>query len=200
MANLKRSQAEDSHWIGYTDIFASSLLILILVTVVSAINNANNQKPPLITLTETQSFRFDTGSHKLSDKFKYELKRKLDKITEDIVKYNIDTIEVIGHTDGQPSPGGSNLDFELIRNNDTIDSFNSTNFQAGSNMDLGLLRALAVASFLKNQLSNRSVDVPYITPYSAGSLIDIDGGFNPAINLSDSKRRRIEIRFTRSQS
>ena len=200
MANLKRSQAEDSHWIGYTDIFASSLLILILVTVVSAINNANNQKPPLITLTETQSFRFDTGSHNLSDKFKYELKRKLDKITEDIVKYNIDTIEVIGHTDGQPSPGGSNLDFELIQNNDTIASFNSTNFQAGSNMDLGLLRALAVASFLKKQLSNRSVDVPYITPYSAGSLIDIEARFNPAINLSDSKRRRIEIRFTRSQS
>jgi outer membrane protein OmpA-like peptidoglycan-associated protein len=200
MANLKRSQAEDSHWIGYTDIFASSLLILILVTVVSAINNANNQKPPLITLTETQSFRFDTGSHRLSDNFKFELKRKLDKITEDIVKYNIDTIEVIGHTDGQPSPGGSNLDFELIRNNDTIASFNSTNFQAGSNMDLGLLRALAVASFLKNQLSNRSVDVPYITTYSAGSLIDIEGRFNPATNLSDSKRRRIEIRFTRSQS
>lgn len=200
MANLKRSQAEDSHWIGYTDIFASSLLILILITVVSAINNANNQKPPLITLTETQSFRFDTGSHNLSEQFKQELERKLDKITEDILKYNIDTIEVIGHTDGQPSPGGSNLDFELIQNNDTIASFNSTNFQAGSNMDLGLLRALAVASFLKKQLSNRSVDVPYITPYSAGSLIDIEGRFNPAINLSDSKRRRIEIRFTRSQS
>ena len=92
------------------------------------------------------------------------------------------------------------MDFELIRNNDTINSFNTTNFQAGSNIDLGLLRALAVASFLKNQLLSRNVDIPYITTYSAGSLIDIDGRFNPAINLSDSKRRRIEIRFTRSQS
>ena len=70
MGKSKRFQSEDSHWLGYTDVFASTLLILILVTVLSALNNANNQKPPLITLTETQSFRFGTGSHRLSDKFK----------------------------------------------------------------------------------------------------------------------------------
>ena len=200
MGRSKRFQFEDSHWVGYTDIFASTLLILILVTVLSALNNANNRKPPLITLTETQSFRFSTGSHGLSDQFKAELKKKMDEITEDIVKYNIDTIEVIGHTDGQPSPGRSNLDYKLFKFNNSSDETNSMNFQAGSNMDLGLLRALAVARFLNDELSKKSIDVPYITPYSAGSLIARDGSFKPAINAPNSKRRRIEIRFTRSDS
>ena len=200
MGKSKRFQLEDSHWLGYTDVFASTLLILILVTVLSALNNANNQKPPLITLTETQSFRFGTGSHSLSDKFKSELKKKMNEITEDIVKYNIDTIEVIGHTDGQPSPGISNLDHKLLKFNNSTDETNLTDFKAGSNIDLGLLRALSVARFLNDELSKSSIDVPYITPYSAGSLIASDGSFKPAINAPNSKRRRIEIRFTRSDS
>ena len=194
-----RVDSEGTHWLGYTDIFASSLLILILVTVVSSINNADNQKPPLITLTESQSFRFDTGSHELSQQFKDELGKKINKMIEDITRYNIDTIEVIGHTDGQPSTGMSNLDFSLLRLNNSP-SQSITNLRAGSNMDLGLLRALAVANFVKDKLDSENIDVPYITPYSAGSLINTSGEFEPASNQSDSKRRRIEIRFTRSQS
>jgi len=199
MTNRNRMESENSHWLGYTDVFASSLLILILVTVVSAINNANNQKPPLITLTESQSFRFNTGSHQLSEQFKLELGKKINKMTEDIKRYNIDTIEVIGHTDGQPSAGYGNLDKSFLQFGNsqlkTIDSL-----RAGSNMDLGLLRALAVADFVKQKLAGANINVPYITPYSAGSLININGEFEPATNKPDSKRRRIEIRFTRSQS
>jgi len=198
MLRRNKVQPDESQWLGYTDIFASSLLILILVTVVSAINNANNQKPPLITLTESESYRFTTGSHKLSKKFKAELGKKLNDITRDIQKYNIDTIEVIGHTDGQPSPGMSNLDISLLNfSNAPKDALHT--MKAGSNIDLGLLRALSVASFLKEKLTQKNILVPNITPYSAGSLINTNGHFNPANNLPNSQRRRIEIRFTRSE-
>ena len=199
MNRQNRIQSDESQWLGYTDIFASSLLILVLVTVVSAINNANNQKPPLITLTESESYRFDTGSHKLSSKFKVELGKKIDEISIDIQKYNIDIIEVIGHTDGQPSPGISNLDYKILQFNkseeETIKSM-----KAGSNIDLGLLRALSVASFLENKLAEKNITLPTITPYSAGSLINTNGKFSPADNKSNSHRRRIEIRFTRSEN
>ena len=199
MSKRYGTDTEHTHWLGYTDIFASSLLILILVTVISAINNANNQKPPLITLTESQSFRFDTGSHKLSQQFKAELDKKIDTMKEDIEKYNIDTIEVIGHTDGQPSNGQGNLDTRLLRFNNS-QPHSMSHLRAGSNTDLGLLRALAVANFVKEKLASEKIIVPYLLPYSAGSLINTTGKFQPAGNQSDSKRRRIEIRFTRSNS
>ena len=54
----QKNELQLRQWMGYTDILASSS-ILMPVTVVSALNNATNQKPPLIKLTEAQSFRFD---------------------------------------------------------------------------------------------------------------------------------------------
>lgn len=185
-------------WMGYTDILASSFLILMLVTVVSSLNNATNQKPPLIKLTEAQSFRFDTGSYKLSPEFKNRLNRVTTNMVSDITKYRIDTIEVIGHTDGQPSPGISNLDMKLQgqfeKNGELIDGF-----LTGSNVDLGLLRALSVAAFLRDKLKYEDVAMPSILAYSASSLIDLSGKYQPADPSPQSQRRRIEIRFTRNQ-
>ena len=185
-------------WMGYTDVLASSFLILMLVTVVSALNNATNQKPPLIKLTEAQSFRFDTGSYKLSQEFKNRLNRVTTNMVSDITKYRIDTIEVIGHTDGQPSPGISNLDIKLQnqfeKGGELIDGL-----LTGSNVDLGLLRALSVAAFLREKLKHKEVVMPTILAYSASSLIDSNGKYQPADPSPQSQRRRIEIRFTRNQ-
>ena len=185
-------------WMGYTDVLASSFLILMLVTVVSSLNNAANQKPPLIKLTEAQSFRFDTGSYKLSPEFKNRLSKVTTNMVNDIVKYRIDTIEVIGHTDGQPSPGISNLDIKLL--NEFENSGEIINgLQTGSNVDLGLLRALSVAAFLREKLKHKDVIMPSILAYSASSLINLSGQYQPADPSPQSQRRRIEIRFTRNQ-
>ena len=192
------SEQQLRQWMGYTDILASSFLILMLVTVVSSLNNATNQKPPLIKLTEAQSFRFETGSYKLSQEFKNRLNRVTTNMVSDITKYRIDTIEVIGHTDGQPSPGISNLDIRLQnqfeKGGELIDGL-----LTGSNVDLGLLRALSVAAFLREKLKHKEVVMPTILAYSASSLIDSNGKYQPADPSPQSQRRRIEIRFTRNQ-
>ena len=119
-------------------------------------------------------------------------------MVNDIVKYRIDTIEVIGHTDGQPSPGISNLDIKLL--NEFENSGEIINgLQTGSNVDLGLLRALSVAAFLREKLKHKDVIMPSILAYSASSLINLRGQYQPADPSPQSKRRRIEIRFTRNQ-
>ena len=194
----QKNELQLRQWMGYTDILASSFLILMLVTVVSALNNATNQKPPLIKLTEAQSFRFDTGSYKLSREFKSRLNEVTKDMVADITKYRINTIEVIGHTDGQPSPGISNLDSKLQNKfedgGEIIDGL-----LTGSNVDLGLLRALSVAAFLREKFKQKDVAMPSILAYSASSLIDPTGQYKPADQSPQSMRRRIEIRFTRNQ-
>lgn len=199
---MRRHRSNDDshhHWMGYTDILASSMLVLILVTVISALNNANNQKPPLIKLSESDSYRFPTGSFTLSPEYKNQLDEIMNTIVDNIMKFRVDTIEVIGHTDGQPSPGNSNLDLHLPHL-----SRQNKQKQAiipGSNVDLGMLRAISVASYIREKLISKGVkSVPSIIPYSAASLVDPQGTYSPADTKVDKARRRIEIRFTRNQS
>lgn len=181
-------------WIGYTDLLSNSLLILLITIIAAALARANNEKPPLLRLTEQEFFRFSTGNYTLSREFKDALKRRLPEIKETIKKYRIDSIEVIGHTDGQPTPGKSNLDTLLSRQGS---SQKLQGYQSGSNTDLGLLRALSVSSYLRSKLDPNGQNKLVIRPYSAGSLIDANGQYAPADNRSQIERRRIELRFTR---
>ena len=72
---------------------------------------------------------------------------------------------------------------------------------AGSNIDLGLLRAMSVKAELESSLSRGITQEVEIKVLSAGSTISPDGSFLPAKNVDESSRRRIEIRFLRlSQS
>lgn len=198
MARSRRrgGEGETNYWIGYTDLLSNSLLVLLLTIAVAALARANNEKPPLLRLTEKESFRFGTGSYTLNAQFKAALDSRLPWIQEQIKKYRIDSVEVIGHTDGQPSPGSSNLDLLLPK---AGSSSNLMGYQSGSNTDLGLLRALAVSNYLKAKLAARGVQNVTVRPYSAGSLIAIDGAYNPADTKDRADRRRIELRFTRQE-
>jgi outer membrane protein OmpA-like peptidoglycan-associated protein len=118
-------------------------------------------------------------------------------IQEQISKYRIDSVEVIGHTDGQPSPGNSNLDLLLPK---AGRASVLQGYQTGSNTDLGLLRALAVSNYLRGKLEDRGFKGLIIRPYSAGSLITEDGFYAPADSKDRADRRRIELRFTRQES
>jgi flagellar motor protein MotB len=196
MAPQRRSRSldEDNHWIGYTDLLSNTLLVLLLTVAITTVAKASRERPPLIRLTEEQSFRFQTGSYNLSPVFIASLDQRIPEITETIRKYGIDTIEVIGHTDGQPSPGLSNLDL-LLANPARASAL--PGYRAGSNTDLGLLRAIAVANYLRQNIAGKDRANLVIRPYSAGSLIDGEGRYAPADTRDRADRRRIEIRFTR---
>lgn len=195
MPRQRRHHQEDANaWIGYTDLLSNSLLILLVTMIAAALGKASNEKPPLLRLTEQESFRFPTGNYTLSIGFVKALDRRLPEIKTTIEKYRIDSIEVIGHTDGQPSPGTSNLDTMLSRQDK---SQNLLGYQSGSNTDLGLLRALSVANYLRLKLEPSVHRKLVIRPYSAGSLIDASGRYAPADTRSQIERRRIELRFTR---
>ena len=192
----RRSETDSSYWIGYTDLLSNSLLILLLTIAITAFAKANNEKPPLVRLTEEESFRFGTGSYILSSAFRRRLDQRIPEIQDTITKYRIDSIEVIGHTDGQPAPGRSNLDLVLPN---AGRSPSLIGYQVGSNTDLGLLRALAVSNYLRFKLDPQGKLGLIIRPYSAGSLIANDGRYAPADTRDHAKRRRIEVRFTRKQ-
>lgn len=187
---------DNNYWIGYTDLLSNSLLILLLTVAVTSIARSTNQKPPLLRLTEQEAFRFDTGSYLLSSSFKRRLDQRIPEIRKTIERYRIDSVEVIGHTDGQPSPGRSNLDL-LLPNASRSPVL--TGYKPGSNTDLGLLRALAVANHLRLRLDPSGQRRLVIRSYSASSLIASDGRYLPSDGRDHAERRRIEVRFTRSE-
>jgi outer membrane protein OmpA-like peptidoglycan-associated protein len=195
MARQRRIRPEDdtNAWVGYSDLLANSLLILLLTTAISSLAKGINQTPPLLPLTEAESFRFETGSYALTKEFKQALLQRLPEIKKTIKDHRINTVEIVGHTDGQPSPGHSNLDMRLPLAGKALEL---NGFDSGSNIDLGMLRAIAVANYLRANLDSSDQSL-IIRPYSAGSLIDTSGNFAPADSGSRAVRRRIEVRFTR---
>jgi outer membrane protein OmpA-like peptidoglycan-associated protein len=172
---------------------SNTVVLLLLVVAVSLISKGLNEKPPLIRLSEKESFRFDTGSYVLTPQFRSALDGKIALIEGQIQRYGIDTVEVIGHTDGQPAPGASNVDrFLPSAKKGPLPS----GIQAGSNTDLGLLRALAVANYLRTRLKATPTPIRF-QAFSASSLLNLEGDLAPADAASQPARRRIELRFTR---
>ena len=156
-----------------------------------------NDKPPLLQLSEKEKrFRFAPSNYALTPDFKAALRSRLPEIRDNIRKYHTDVIEVIGHTDGLPNAKRySNLDHLLPRGGQ---SQQQGRYQVGSNSDLGLLRAAAVAKQLRDWLDPDGRQRLIFRPYSAASLISTDGQWRAAAPARQDERRRIEVRFTRS--
>ena len=193
MKSRKQPVRLDPPWLAYTDLLSSTLMIVTLALVVSALGKFVNQKPPIIRLSDEANFRFATGSYSLSPKFKDQLmNEKLPEIERTIRCYGIDTVELIGHTDLAPNSGSSNLDsFQGDKN-----LILSGKALGGSNADLGLLRALSVERFLESRLRSSFPKIEYFS-YSASSYVDPGLATSTSASNPQSKRR-IEIRFTRS--
>ena len=178
-----------------TDMLASTLMIMCLFIAVSTILRAMNAKPPVIKLADTDAYRFGTGSFLLSPQFKKTLQvNAVPQISRTIQCYGIDTVEIIGHTDGRPGGIGGNLDYSLV---DLSSGSPMQRMIPGSNIDLGLLRAMSVKAELESALPSSITQDVGFRALSAGSTISPDGRFLPAKNLDESARRRIEIRFLR---
>ena len=140
-----------------------------------------------------------SGSAVLSPEFRARLERDIfpNQVSTVLAQFGnvVDTIEIVGHTDGESvSSSTSNLDrfvTEVLNLRVPLQRLH-----AGSNVDLGLMRALAVREVLRPWLDHHGHSGLFIRCYSAGPGIRPDG--EPpqlADPVQDESRRRIEIRF-----
>lgn len=187
----------EAPWLSFTDLLSNSLILLSLILVFSTISRSLNERPPVIQLPDNEKFRFSSGGYALSSNFLSALEsEKIPVIRKTLACYGVDTLEIIGHTDGQPNSGTSNLDRAFLVGNAGLKL--SPSMRAGSNVDLGLLRAISVQRAIKDRIGPDTNDVIYRV-YSAGSIINTDGRMEGVKNKNQQERRRIEIRFTRSR-
>ncbi len=157
--------------------------------------------PPIVILSEEkQTYRFDAGSAKISEDFKKGLQQEIIPFLEEqIDACNCDAIEVVGHTDTVPvGSGRSNLDKELIA---AFREEKMPNLKPGSNVDLGMMRALSIIRYLKQvqQQQGKLTEIDYFIPYSAGQMLKPDYTLDTSNKGTDDKsRRRIEMRLLKS--
>jgi hypothetical protein len=151
---------------------------------------------PIISLSETDGYSFKTGSAELSPKLYDALLNKTPgEILEYIKKYDVDVIEVVGHTDEQPiSVRPSNLDrglLSVLKNTTGVASL-----IPADNAGLGLARAVSVVSVLRQ---NHAQAKYKLIPLSGAQLVNTDETLAVlGVPGDDPQRRRIEIRLRKS--
>ncbi|HEY1121040.1 MAG TPA: hypothetical protein VGE67_05550, partial [Haloferula sp.] len=141
-----------------------------------------NDKPPIIRIDEQrEDYRFESGSSVIGQTFAEGMRaNEFPRLAKEIIdrqqegRVKVDTLEIIGHTDGAALSGPGNLDQKLPDLlGDTASTFES--LHAGSNNDLGLLRALAVRQqwidFTKGHPREVLLRSVAIRCYSAGQTI-----------------------------
>lgn len=110
--------------------------------------------------------------------------------------FDVDVIEVIGHTDEQAIfQKYSNLDKELLEVAKGTGAISA--LQPGDNAGLGLARAVSVARALA---ASGRLGKFRILPLSGGQLIDTNDTVAQGTGGDVRERRRIEIRLRRSQN
>jgi outer membrane protein OmpA-like peptidoglycan-associated protein len=152
--------------------------------------------PPIINLSEAGGYYFATGSAELTPNFATELRTVVvDKLLAIADAYDVDVIEVIGHTDERPvGARNSNLDRTLA--SVTTGANGAGSLQWADNAGLGLARALSVVERLSVDPRLKNFR---ILPFSAAQLIGTDGRITHFDGEGDVReRRRIEIRMRKS--
>lgn len=150
--------------------------------------------PPIINLSEAGGYFFKSGSAELTEAFESKLRGSIAaQIAQNLEQYEVDVVEVIGHTDEQPvSRIGSNLDEAII---DAVAGKKPiTSIASADNAGLGMARALAVVNVLRSD--ERLADVT-ILPLSGAQLILPGDKLTKGQPGNVEARRRIEIRIRR---
>jgi flagellar motor protein MotB len=152
--------------------------------------------PPIITLSEADGYFFATRSAELTADFAAKLRTAVvDRLLEIGKSFDVDVIEVIGHTDERPvSSGLSNLDRQLSA---VMSGASDVGLlQPADNAGLGLARAVAVVKVLSSE--PRLSDFR-ILPLSGAQLVGTDGRLTRWDERGDVRElRRIEIRMRKS--
>jgi flagellar motor protein MotB len=160
-------------------------------------NRGKHNWPPIITLSEAQGHFFESGSARLSPQFKLDLSGPVsERLLQIIKEYDVNTIEVIGHTDEQPIvERPSNLDKELLpvlEGRAAVDGL-----VPADNAGLGLARAVSVVGVLSQ---DKRLSGYRILPYSGAQIIDLGDKLSNGSSTGDVRqRRRIEIRLRRGE-
>jgi flagellar motor protein MotB len=152
--------------------------------------------PPIIILSEANGHFFGSGSADLSPEFLATLTESVVvKLLEIVKQYDVNVIEVIGHTDEQAIiERFSNLDKTLLPFLQL--KLGTGRFVPADNAGLGLARAVAVVRVLGNDQRLAGLR---ILPFSGAQLIDVGDRLSAGATRGDVKeRRRIEIRVRRS--
>lgn len=174
-----------------------------------------NDKPPIIQISEhNKDYRFESGSSVMGSAFISGLRNvEFNTLATEILKRDkgsgvkVNTLEIIGHTDGVPLSGNGNLDQRLP---DVLagSAAGPSGLRAGSNNDLGLLRALAVREQWDNYIREKPDHEREILGrirvrcYSAGQTIlpeEVENPIAEDFRQPDPGARRIEMRLTRLQ-
>jgi len=157
---------------------------------------AGHQWPPIITLSDAGGYSFRSGSAELSATFHDTLVKKTPiDILAYVKKYDVDVIEVVGHTDEQPlGIRPSNLDGNLLsvlKGTSTVASLTPAD-----NAGLGLARAVSVVSVLRQ---GGLLEGYKLIPLSGAQLVNTDETLaTQGASGDDPQRRRIEIRLRKS--
>jgi flagellar motor protein MotB len=155
-----------------------------------------HQWPPIISMSEAGGYFFKSGSAELSTTFRDTLVNKTPvQILEYIKKFNVDVIEVVGHTDEQPlGVHQSNLDSDLL--SVLKNTKNIASLIPADNAGLGLARAVSVVSVLRQSPVLKGYK---LIPLSGAQLVNTDETLAVFGTPGDiPQRRRIEIRLRKS--
>lgn len=181
---------------SFTDLMSNAFMIMSFFLMIALFQSVELNKrlqaaSPIIIDEQSGKFRFRSGSAELNPELRNYIKAEIVPKIENIIKESeIDFIQVIGHTDGQEIGNTSNLDRSLeqvAKGNQTVNTL-----KPGSNVDLGLMRALAVVQELEKTGQLKNVK---LRAYSAAQLYLPSGELAPINRSADETRRRIEIRF-----
>ena len=197
------SRAIDDAAVGRTAVLTPQAIVALIEKGIDASkprsdsdDNGGHTWPPIINLSEADGYFFATGSADLTLDFEMALQTAVvTRLLQIAEAFDVDVIEVIGHTDEQPvSNRVSNLDRTLPT---VTTGGNSTGaLQWADNAGLGLARALAVVKVLSFDPRLRRFR---ILPLSAAQLIATDGKLTRWDAKGDVReRRRIEIRMRKS--
>jgi outer membrane protein OmpA-like peptidoglycan-associated protein len=177
---------------AFTDLMSNAFMIITFMLFVTMLQIPKNKElaSPIIIDEKSKEFKFPSGSAELTTGLRTHIQTTvIPAIRKATGQGNVDFIQVIGHTDSQGIGNASNLDGKLIsavNGNEKI-----TALKAGSNTDLGLMRAVAVVQFLNTQKLGKIE----FRAYSAGQLYMPSGELAKSDLGADDTRRRIEIRF-----
>lgn len=153
------------------------------------------QFPPFISLGETDDFFFEPGRASLSPTFDTKLRNEVIPELDNLIReYNVDVVEVIGHTDEVPIPRSSNLDSFLIDASEG--QFPIERLTFADNAGLAMGRAVSVVRVLRSDPRLR--DIKILPLSGAQMIVPVDTVADGSATFSDERRRRIEIRLRRS--
>lgn len=153
--------------------------------------------PPMISLSEAGGYFFKLGSAELSPDFERRLREVVvPTLVKTAREYDVDVIEVVGHTDELPIGGkSSNLDrdmVEVLKGNKPIMAL-----RPGDNAGLGIARSVSV---VRNLLQDERLNGLRVLPLSGAQLIKTNETLANGQDVQGDvqERRRIEIRLRKS--